>query len=286
MSLTAEDLDAVCGLVDDLCGVYLDERKTYLIEARLADLLPRHNCQSYVDLARKARLATSAAAQDVIDAITTNETLWFRDASPFEALRHKMLPEVLDAKASTPTPKRVRMWSAACSTGQEVYSLAMTFADVVPDIGGWDLEILGSDVSRDALENARKGEYSDLEISRGLEQKHLGAYFERSRNGWQVSESLRRKCRFEQRNLLKPFNTVGKFDVIFCRNVAIYFQPEERRSLFLRLAEQLNPGGWLIAGSSESLVDLGPEWLPYRHCRATCYQPKPSAVTLGASLQR
>lgn len=277
MSLTPEDLDAVCKLVDDLCGIYLDEKKTYLIEARLADLLPRHNCETYADLARKARgPAAGAVAEDVIDAITTNETLWFRDTSPFDALRYKLLPELIDAKAGSVNPRRLRMWSAACSTGQEAYSMGMTFADIVPDFQNWDLQILGSDVSNDAVNHARKGVYGDLEISRGLEQEHLGAYFQRSNEQWQVCDALRKKCRFEQRNLLKPFTDAGKFDIIFCRNVAIYFQPEERDDLFRRLGEQLNPGGWLITGSSESLVDLGKEWLPVRHCRATCYQPKPS----------
>lgn len=283
MSLTPSDLDAVCRLVDDLCGVYLDEKKTYLIEARLAELLPRHSCESYAELARKARgPAATAVVEDVIDAITTNETLWFRDASPFEALRYKLLPEIIDAKANTSGPRQIKMWSAACSTGQEAYSMAMAFADIVPNVAQWDLQILGSDVSRDAVESARRGVYSDLEISRGLEQKELGSYFQRSNDRWQVCDTLRSKCRFEQRNLLKPFVGVGKFDIIFCRNVAIYFQPAERRDLFLRLGDALTPGGWLIAGSSESLVDLGPEWMPHRHCRATCYQPKPAHTRIGA----
>ena len=283
MSLSSEDLDAVCYLVDDLCGVYLDEKKTYLIEARLADLLPRHNCENYVELARKARGAgAKALTEDVVDAITTNETLWFRDGSPFEALRYKLLPEIIDSKARTTTPKRVRMWSAACSTGQEAYSMAMAFGDIVPDMASWDLQILGSDVSRDAVEHARRGEYGELEISRGLEQKYLGGYFTRQGDQWQITDTLRRKCKFEQRNLLKSFTDVGKFDIIFCRNVAIYFKPDERRDMFLRLGKALNPGGWLFTGSSESLVDLGPEWKPFRHCRATCYQPNPAPVLVGS----
>lgn len=274
MSMTTEDLDAVCGMVHDLCGIYLDESKEYLIEGRIADLLPRHNCATYVELARKVRLgSTSEAAKDVVDAITTNETLWFRDNAPFEALRHKAFPELIDARSKSIFPKRLRVWSAACSTGQEVYSIAMSFADVIPDVENWDLKILGSDISPSAVKTAEQGVYSKLEMQRGMDQKHLSGYFTPNGDTSTINPALRKMCRFETRNLLKPFTMTEKFDVIFCRNVSIYFEQKDRNSLFLRLAEKLAPDGWLFTGSGESLGELGRNWKPQQHCRAICYRP-------------
>lgn len=272
MNITPEEIDEVCDLVFDLCGVSLNASKSYLIEGRLADLARKHNCGCYADLARKARGGLSGVANDIVDAITTNETLWFRDRTPFQALQHKILPEMIDAKAGALAPRRFRVWSAACSTGQEAYSIAMTFADLLPDIANWDLQVLGTDVSPDAVRRAQRGVYSQLEISRGLDQAHLSGYFERTGRDYQVCEALRSKCRFQVGNLLRPFDSLGRFDIIFCRNVAIYFQPEDRRRLFSRLAESLNPGGWLFVGSSDSLSCVGREWRAQRHCGAVCYQ--------------
>lgn len=266
------DIDAVCDLVNELCGIYLDNSKDYLIEGRLAKLVEASGSDSYVDFARKARVTPKLKAE-VVDAITTNETLWFRDSTPFDALRFKIIPELIDAKKGSPFPKRFRIWSAASSTGQEAYSIAMAFADCVPDFESWDLQIYGTDISPAAVEHAKRGVYSDLEVSRGLTQKHRGAYFVKAPGGWGVNDSIKRRCKFEVRNLLKPFTGVGTFDIIFCRNVAIYFTPEDRQSLFQRLGKTLNQGGWFFTGSGESLVDLGSNWAPKQHCRAVCYQP-------------
>jgi len=286
--MSPQDIDAVCNLVDELCGICLDEKKDYLIEGRLAPLVKRHGCGDYVDLVRKARAPGAGdLLNEITDAITTNETLWFRDTSPFDALKYKVFPELIDAKSSTAFPKRIRVWSAASSTGQEAYSIAMTFADVVGSLTGWDLQVYGSDISPTAVEKAREGTYSQLEISRGLDQLHLSGFFRREGNDWQVCPELRSACRFEVRNLLKPFVGIGPFDVIFCRNVAIYFTAEDRRKLFSNLADNLASDGWLFAGSSESLADIGPEWRPQQHCRAICYRPKMSqsaALAAGSAL--
>lgn len=272
MKPTPADIDAVCNLVNELCGIYLDNSKDYLIEGRLAKLVAESGAESYVDFAKKARFDAKLKTE-VVDAITTNETLWFRDATPFEALRHKIIPELIDAKAGSPFPKRFRIWSAASSTGQEAYSIAMAFADVLPDFESWDLQILGTDISPAAVERANRGIYSELEVKRGLDQKYRGAYFVQAAGGWQVNNVLRRRCKFEVRNLLKPFTGIGTFDVIFCRNVAIYFTQPDRQSMFTRMGTTLNRGGWLFTGSGESLHDLGPNWAPKQHCRAMCYQP-------------
>lgn len=272
MKPNQRDIEAVCDYVQSLCGIYLDDSKDYLIESRLSSLVKQYECQDYKQLTDKAR-TTPELKTDVIDAITTNETLWFRDAAPFEALRHKIIPELIDAKSGSMFPKKFRIWSAACSTGQEAYSIAMAFADVVPDFENWDLEILGTDISPSAVEKAKRGIYTNLEISRGLEQRYQGSYFLQNGGDWQINEVLRKVCKFEQRNLLEPWSHKNEFDIIFCRNVAIYFTPEDRKQLFLRMKDALVPGGWFFTGSGESLMDLGENWRPFQHCRATCYQP-------------
>lgn len=273
-TITAADIDAVCDLVDALCGIYWDASKSYLIEARLAALLRSSNSANYTELVKKVRAGATPGLQDqVIDAVTTNETLWFRDTSPFEALRHKVVPEVIDSKSGSLNPRRLRIWSAAASTGQESYSIAMAIADVLPDFETWDVQIYGTDISPAAVAHARAGRYNRLEVSRGLDVSYRDKYFVDQGDHWLVRDAIRRTCKFDVRNLHQPFTGLGPFDIVFCRNVAIYFTPEDRRSLFERMAATLAPTGWLFVGSSESLSDLGARFAPQEHCRATCYQP-------------
>lgn len=272
--LTPQDIDAVCDLVDELCGICWDESKAYLIESRLQTLVEQQGCENYHDLVRKVRAnGIPNLKEQVVDAVTTNETLWFRDRSPFEAMRYKLLPEILDGKSSAAFPNRIRIWSAACSTGQEVYSIAMTIAETIPDYEKYDIQIFGTDISPAAVEQARQGIYNHLEISRGMTAEYLNKYFVEQGKTWQVSDKIRSMCSFSQRNLLQPFTDLGPFDLVFCRNVAIYFNESDRRSLFERAAEVLQHNGWLFTGSSESLVDLGKRWQPQQHCRANCYHP-------------
>jgi len=280
--LTSTDIDAVCGLVNDLCGIYLDESKGYLIEARLSDLVKRSGCESYADFARKARNdPDSGVRSKIVDAITTNETLFFRDSSPFDALLNKVIPETIDSKAGTPYSKRIRIWSAACSTGQESYSIAMLLSEMLSDANDWDINILGTDISDDAVARASRGWYAPHEIERGLSPTRLHRFFQAENNGWRVKDSLRALCSFERRNLLDRDSARGKYDVIFCRNVAIYFTPEARKELFFRLTTALTPDGWLFVGSQESLRDIGPQFTPQQHCRAICYRPNLSAPPTG-----
>lgn len=275
MSVTKEDIEAVGSLVLDLCGIVLDESKGYLIESRLSTLLQSSGVPTYYELARKARLERDEALhRRIIDAITTNETLFFRDATPFDALRHKAVPELLDAKAKTATPKRLRIWSAACSTGQEAYSIAMVLRDLIPDIHTWDVQILGTDISDAAVQTASRARYSAFEMERGVAAAVRSAHFVRDADSWRVRDELRALTSFRKLNLQEPFASVGSFDIIFCRNVAIYFTAAARKSLFLRLKQQLLPGGYMFVGSSESLIDIGPEFAPQHHCRSVFYQPR------------
>jgi chemotaxis protein methyltransferase CheR len=274
MSLTTSDVETICGLVSDLCGIYLDDSKAYLIESRLGDLVKSNNCASYTELAQKVKTTNDRALKNsVIDAITTNETLFFRDIAPFEALKFKIVPEIIDSKSRTTFPKRLRFWSAACSTGQEVYSLAISLHEMLPDVHSWDIQILGTDISDAAVARASRGWYKPHEIERGMSQDRLQKFFRQEDGGWRVSDELRSMATFSRQNLLEPFGMTNRFDVVFCRNVAIYFTPEVRKQVFERVAATLTPEGYLFAGSQESLADLGDRFKPQFHCRATTYQP-------------
>jgi chemotaxis protein methyltransferase CheR len=210
---------------------------------------------------------------DFIDAVTTRETLFFRDESPFEALKHKALPEIIDAKSRTPYAKRLRFWSAACSSGQEPYSIGIALSEMLDDIDDWDIQILATDISPSALESASKGIYSDFEMSRGVSPAIRDKYFRKVPQGWRICDEVRSLVSFQSRNLLQPFHALGSFDVIFCRNVAIYFDVPVKQDLFERLAGVLAAHGVLIVGSSENLSCFGERWKPQFHCRGVYYQP-------------
>jgi chemotaxis protein methyltransferase CheR len=283
LQATHEDILAVARLVRELCGLALDESKGYLIESRLGAIAKAAGCASFAELAARARFPGSHALQnEIIDAITTQETLFFRDESPFEALRNKVLPELIDRKANTPYAKRLRLWSAACSTGQELYSLAMTLSETLPDVASWDVNILGTDISNAAVRHASRGWYAKHEIQRGMKPNMLTRYFREESGGYHVKDELRGMATFNHRNLLEPFADLGPFDVIFCRNVAIYFDGPTRRDFFLRLSDRLSNDGCLFVGSSECLIDLGPRFAPQQYCRSTFYQPGklPGPVTM------
>ncbi len=274
MPLTPTDLDAVCDLVQELCGISLDESKGYLIESRLGRLKSSLACPTWRHLVEKVRTSNDPQLElQVVDAITINETLFFRDHSTFEALRHKALPELIDSKQNTPFPRRMRIWSAACSTGQEPYSLAMTLAELIPDVHRWDVQIVATDISDAAIARASRGWYAQHEIDRGMTPERLARHFRPEGEGWRVRDELRSLIVFRRQNLLEPLVMGCRFDIIFCRNVAIYFTPQVRRDLFTRLTGCLSPGGYLFVGGQESLSDLGPNFAPQHHCRGTFYRP-------------
>lgn len=283
MRVTPDELKILARLVNDLCGVVLDENKGYLIESRLSKVAEDAGCKNFSELYYKARYENNKAIQiKIIDAITTHETLFFRDTSPFEALQHKVLPDLFDAKAKTAAPKRIRIWSAACSTGQEPYSVAIVLHEILPDIATWDIKITATDISDSAIQQASIGRFRDIEIQRGLKPEILEKYFIREPNSWKIKDEIRAMVAYRRLNLLESFAGIGPFDVILCRNVAIYFDAMARKSLFERLIKELTPEGYLFVGSSESLTDLGPQFVPQHHCRAIFYQPNKMALVAAA----
>ena len=282
MKIEPDEFRVFSQYIRSLCGVILDDSKTYLIETRLSSLAQDNGCSTFSELYYKARSdLTKALPRQIIDAITTNETLFFRDIAPFEMLQHKILPELVDRRRkkaqAQPGSKQgasfpLRIWSAACSTGQEVYSIAIILKELLGDVNPYDLRLLGTDISNRAIAQASRGFYNKIEIERGLPGGKLERYFTAIDNGWKIKDEIRAMASFSTINLLENFSNLGRFDIIFCRNVAIYFSDPDKANLYKRLASALEPDGYLVIGATESLTGVSPLFVPQRHLRSVFYQ--------------
>lgn len=261
-----------------LCGVSLDDSKSYLLESRLADLLVKTGSRSFAELYTKARSDPSRAiARQIIDAVTTGETSFFRDSAPFDLLRHKLLPELIDRRKKTTAPGRpipIKIWSAACSSGQEVYSTAIVLKELLVDLSRYSVRLVGTDISDQAVAAASYGIFNQVEAGRGLAQDHLRRYFTQTAGGWKVCDEIRAMVSFRTQNLMEDFTLLGRFDIILCRNVAIYFTEADKIRLFNRLEKSLDPEGALIIGSTESLAGLCPQYEAMRYLRSVYYRVK------------
>lgn len=263
--------------VHDVTSISLDKHKAYLIETRLKGLLTETGARNFDDLLIKVRSDVSKKLRNkVIDAITTNETSFFRDNSPFELLQHKLFPELIDRKSRAGQARiPIRIWSAACSTGQEVYSTAIVLKELLGDLSRYDVRILGTDISDQAVAQASRGYYSQLELGRGLTPEKISRHFTAEGNQWKIKDELRALTSFRTLNLFEPFSFPVPFDLIFCRNVAIYFNEANRIKLFRSLGRYLARDGALLIGSTESLAGLCPEFVPQRYHRSVFYQLQP-----------
>jgi chemotaxis protein methyltransferase CheR len=264
--------------IHGISGIHIDATKAYLLETRLSKILEGYGCRNYADLCQKARVdATKEIEKKIIDAITTNETLFFRDSSPFDLLRHKIFPELIDNRSTPGTSsltRPIRIWSAACSTGQEVFSIAIVLKELLGDVSTFNIKLVGTDISNAAIKQASYGMYNKFEIERGLPQDKLSKYFTASGGSWKIKDEIRSLASFKKLNLMEPFQGIGKFDIILCRNVAIYFTLEDRKALFNKIAATLEPDGYLIIGSTESLTGVCPRFVPKRHLKSIFYQLK------------
>ena len=276
IKINPAELKLVAQYIQDISGIFLDQSKSYLFETRLSSIVEANGCKSYQELQTKAKNETTKAIEkSIIDAITTNETLFFRDKGPFELMQHKILPEVIDARSSKSGLKaHVKIWSAAASTGQELYSIAIVIKELIKDNPAYSFTLLGTDISDAAIAQASYGKYNRFEIERGLEKKYLQKFFTLFGDSWKVKDEIRAMVNFRKLNLMHPFTALGKFDIIFCRNVAIYFTLEDRKKLFNKLADSLADDGYLIIGSTESLTGVCPRFIPKRHLRSIFYQKK------------
>lgn len=253
-------------------GLSLGGGKEYLLEARLIPLAQSWGLNGLSDLVVEIRRnPQQALAHGVIEAMTTNETLFFRDKTPFDELREHLLPKLI---ASRMTTRRLRIWSAAASTGQEAYSLAILLRDSFPQINDWNIEIVGTDLSKGALARAESGIYSQFEVQRGLPIQLLVKHFVQHPEGWRIKDDLRRWVRFRAMNLMDSFHQLGTFDVIFCRNVLIYFENPGKKQILDRMSSILRPDGHLILGAAETVLGVTDTFERLRQCKAAVYSPK------------
>lgn len=242
----------LAGLLEARTGQQLTMSRRWRIETALSALLRERGIPSLDELitilvmGREPSLATQ-----VVEALLNNETYFFRDRAPFDLLARAALPKLVQRRATT---KRLTIWSAGCSTGQEAYSLAMLFAEDPLKWAGWTIDILGTDVSEAVVRRAREGHYSQFEVQRGLGINQMIRWFEETENGWRAIEPLRRTVRFQVQNLLEPAPHPGKFDIVLCRNVLLYLNAERRGLVFDRIAEAMAPDGWLMLGAGETVI--------------------------------
>ncbi len=250
----------------------LEASRDYLFEARLGQVLRAHGLSNIEELVQLLRLRRSAQLERAVaEAMTINETSFFRDGKPFELLRSELLPKLIKARKQT---RKLRFWSAASSTGQEAYSLAMLIREHFPALGAWDVSIEGTDLSTEMVERAQSGRYQRIEINRGLPARHIVTYFDHAGGGWTVKPEVRRLCRFQQVNLCGetlPFTE--QFDVILLRNVMLYFNQETRKRLLAQVHRLLAEDGVLLLGSSEQPADLS-LWKSVLARGTTYYIPK------------
>jgi chemotaxis protein methyltransferase CheR len=270
MPLTFEGFDFVRQIVRDHVGILLDNWKTNLVETRLAAIARDEGMTGVDDLLRHLRARPRGPlCTRVVESLLTTETSFFRDLHPFEALRQFILPDLL---AQRQAQRRLAIWSAGCASGQEIYSVAMLIREHFPSLLDWSLQLIGTDVSSSILERAAKGRYTELEINRGLPAAALVKYFEQHGLEWQIRLELRAMVEFLQMNLAGPWRALPKMDIIFLRNVLVYFDVEKKREILARVRQQLHPDGFLFLGGAESTINLDNDFQPTYFGSAVVYK--------------
>jgi chemotaxis protein methyltransferase CheR len=270
MTIGAGEFDYIRKLVRERSAIVLEPGKEYLAESRLMPVAREAGCESLEALVEKIRADRSGGLERrVIEAMTTNETTFFRDVHPFEALRSAVLPELLESRA---TERRLHIWCGASSSGQEPYSIAMVLRERWPVLGDWKIRVVASDLSREMLDRTREGRYSQLEVNRGLPAPMLVKWFEKQGTTWQVKPELRAMLELQEMNLAGPWPTLPTFDVVFMRNVLIYFDIETKQAILAKVRRLLRPDGWLFLGGAETTINLdaGFERMPVG--KATAYR--------------
>lgn len=251
--ITPEEYAAFKEFLEQACGIMLGDNKQYLVDSRLSRLGREVGVGSLGELLLRIRSDTKAKLRErVIDAMTTNETYWFRDSYPYEVLKKQIFPELGQRGVRT-----LRVWSAACSSGQEPYGISMMAQEYAREAAGRGpsaVQITATDISPSVLAQAKAGIYDDVALSRGLSSERRSRYFTPVNGRWQICEEIRRRVTFREFNLMQPYSALGKFELIYCRNVLIYFSPQLKRDILSRLAQALEQGGYLILGASESMA--------------------------------
>ena len=252
--MNSADFTFVAAFLKERSGLIITPDKMYLLETRLGAILREHELAGLSALVDALRQPGAGKLKDkVVDAMTTNETSFFRDSHPFDTLRKSLIPGLIERRTAA---RSLRIWSAACSTGQEPYSLAMTLKDHFPILGGWKVEIIATDISPTVLEKAREGLYSTFEVQRGMPIQMLIRHFDQTDQHWRIKPELRHNISFRSANLLDDFSSLGMFDIILCRNVLIYFDQPTKTRILHAMAKRIAPDGALLLGGAESVFGL------------------------------
>ncbi len=258
--MTPLDFEYLRQLLKQRSGLIVSMDKQYLLESRLMPIARKAGASGLSELVQKMKAAgAERLVVDVVEAMTTNESFFFRDKLPFEHFRDIIMPAMLATREQV---KRMRIWCAAASTGQEPYSLAMILKEMAPKLAGWRVEILATDLSLEVLEKAKAGIYSQFEVQRGLPVQMLVKFFTQTGELWQVVPEIRSMVQFRPFNLLDEFAPLGRFDIVFCRNVLIYFDLDTKMNVLNRIARAMEPDGFLVLGAAETVVGL-----------TTCFKP-------------
>jgi chemotaxis protein methyltransferase CheR len=273
--VTVIDFDFLRRFLRECSGLVLSADKQYLVQSRLLPVAHRAGLAGVAELVQRLRGANSQGlVAQVVEAMTTNESFFFRDKIPFDRFRDTIMPGLIATRASR---RRIRIWCAAASTGQEPYSLAMSLMEMGDRISGWRIEILATDISNEVLEKARSGIYSQFEVQRGLPIALLLKYFTQISDGWQIAPGIRAMVRFLPLNLIGDFSHLGVFDLVFCRNVLLYFDQETKTRVLDRVAQVTERDGYLVLGAAETVVGLTDCFRPVVDSRGL-YAPSASAV--------
>jgi chemotaxis protein methyltransferase CheR len=272
MSISPKDFDYIRSLVRLRSAIVLDPGKEMLVESRLSLLARREGIESVEELLNRLHASRDGKLQtQIVDAMTTNETLFFRDVFPFEMLKNLILPELFKKRE---IQKNITIWSAGCSSGQEPYSLAILLKEQFPHFSGWNIRILASDLSTEMITRAKEGKFSQFEVNRGLPAQLLVKYFHQKGIDWQVREDIRRTVEFSEINLATSWPSLPPMDLIFMRNVLIYFDVETKRRILAEARKILRPDGYLFLGTAETTLNLDDSFERIQNEKAWCYRPK------------
>jgi chemotaxis protein methyltransferase CheR len=268
--MTDQDFDVIRKLLHERSAIDLDSGKRYLVESRLAPVLRRLKLNSVGELIAQLRCQPgNGLDRQIVDAMVTTESSFFRDQHPFDALRNVVLPDLIKRRRDG---RRLHIWCAASSHGQEPYSIALLFREHFPELAGWKVSLLASDISREVLARAREGRYNQIEVNRGLPAALLVKYFEQHGTDWQLKPAIRNLVDFQEINLARPWPPLPQMDLILIRNVMIYFDVETKKNILGRLARLMKPDGYLILGGAETTINLDDSYRRVEPIKAGLYQ--------------
>ena len=266
------DYDFIAKLLRDQCALVLDPGKDYLINSRLSPIAQRHGLTSIDHLVRRLRdTSDSSLVSDVVEAMVTTETSFFRDVHPFETLKKIVLPKLIELRRPQ---RQLNIWCAASSSGQEPYSIAMLLKEYFPDLAGWQINLTATDISHEMLQRSRAGRYSQLEVNRGLPTNLLLKWFRQEGGVWEIDEQIRRMMTFKPMNLAQPWPAMPAWDLIFLRNVMIYFDNDVKKSILGRVSRSLGDDGYLVLGGAETTFGLDNSFQLIETLKSGYYQRK------------